>query len=80
MSTDMRVFDDGGGMKFTMTLHRKPWPKVGDVIEFGFDRLSFRGAVTSWETTSMRGRDRVYYHLHGTVLSFEAAAASGEDL
>lgn len=77
VSTGMRVDGDEAGTTFDMTLFRKPWPKVGDVIEVTCGDLVLRGTVTSWTSEATRGKDRCYYHIRGNVLAFDARGVIG---
>lgn len=71
---DLSVFDHGDGVRFALTLLKKPWPKVGDRVRFEHQAMQLLGTVTGFSTESVRGDDRVLYHVQGTVQAFDAKA------
>lgn len=72
------IYNRGEGVKFQMTLLKKPWPIVGDDVTLEFDGIRIAGTVTEFSTEGIRGSDRVFYHIRGDVTSWDAKSAKDE--
>ena len=71
VGADLQVYGDKDGDRFSLTLFDKPWPTVGQRIVFTCKWFSLVGVVTSYEVEPHGGADRVWYHIQGTVESFD---------
>jgi hypothetical protein len=70
----LRVWDEGDGRRFDLTLLTKPWPLAGDHVRLDFEDLHFLGVVDRTEAKQFHTCSRFLYHVAGRVLSFEAPA------
>jgi hypothetical protein len=78
VGADMEIWQESEGpKKFRVSLHRKPWPEVGNRISFSFESMEFSGVVTRTRQHAMHGRDRFYCDIEGTVETFTASDVFG---